>query len=147
MSFQFRYQRVLDVRNLEEDREKAKLAEIQQRLIREKKDLNELEEEIEQLFQRESEARSGRQKAGNIIEMRRYANLLENKIEEQQQVVSEWREKLEEQRQELIDASQRRQVLEKLKENEFEEFQKEVRKDIQRESDEVATQQYHREDT
>ncbi len=146
MAFEFRYQRVLDVRNLEEDREKARFAEVQQRFHREKEKLGDLEQELQELLERESRSRSGRQKAGNIIEMRRYANLLEQKIEAQQQTVKKWKDKLEKQRRKLIKATQKRRVMETLKENDFEEYRDEVQKEAQKVADEVATQQYHREE-
>ncbi len=146
MAFEFRYQRVLDVRNLEEDREKARFAEVQHRYHQEKEELQSLKQELRELLERESTTRQGRQKAGSIIQMRRYAKLLENKIEEQKQTVEEWEEKLEEQRQELIEATQERRVMETLRENDFEKYREEVQKEAQKAADEVATQQYHREE-
>jgi flagellar FliJ protein len=145
MAFQFRYQRILDIRELEEDQEKARFAEIQQKLSGEKRKLREHKQELQELLSSEGKKRKNQTNIQNFLQLQRYAGLLENRIDRQQRVVEEWQEKLNKQRKKLIEASQQRQVMDKLKENDFEEFQEEIRKEEERQNNEIANQQYYRE--
>lgn len=143
MSFQFRYQRILDVRELEEDQEQAEFVEIQNRLREEEQKLEDLKQELEEHFDKARAQRSGNPEA--IQRHRKYARRLNNRIAQQQSVVEEWEQKLEEQREELVEASQKRQVMERLKEQDFEEFQEDIREAEQTEQDDISNQQYFRE--
>ncbi len=145
MAFQFRYQRILDIRELEEDQEKARFAEIQQKLSAEKRKLREHKQELQDLLSSEGKNRKNQTNVQNFLQLQRYASLLENRISRQQRVVEEWQEKLDKQRKKLIEASQQRQVMDKLKENDFEEFQEEIRKEEERQNNEIANQQFYRE--
>jgi flagellar FliJ protein len=144
MSFEFRYQRILDVRELEEDQEQAEFVEIRNRLREEEQKLESLKEELNQHFEKTRDYRKG--SAPALQRFRQHASRLNQKIEEQQNVVEEWEDKLEEQRDELIEASQKRQVLERLKEQDLEEFREELREAEQRQQEEVANQQYHQDE-
>lgn len=147
MSFQFRYQRILDVRNLQEDIEQSEFADVQNRLIEEREKLEDLQNELESLFDDAREVRTG--KTTNVKQFnqfRDYAKRLKKQISDQRNVVEEWERKLEEKRDELIEASQKRQVMETLKEQDFEEFREEIQEQERKEQEEIANRQYFQED-
>ncbi|MFP4687510.1 MAG: flagellar export protein FliJ [bacterium] len=144
MAFHFRYQRILDIRELEEDQEKTRFAEIQQQLSAEKGKLRRDKQELQNILSSEGQKRKKVTDVSNFLQLQRYAKLLENRISRQQKVVDSWQKKLDKQRQKLIEASQQRQVMEKLKENDYEEFQKEMLKEEERQNNEIANQQFFR---
>ncbi len=144
MSFQFRYQRILDVREMEENREKAEFGRIQQRLIQEKRKLDDLQSRMERMFSDFRERQKETRSVEDFLQTREYAAMLENKIAEQQKVIEKWEEKLEEQRERLIEASQNRQVMENLKERDLEEFKEDMRRQELEENNEIANRQHYR---
>jgi flagellar FliJ protein len=147
MSFQFRFQRVLDVREREEDLERIDFAEVQNQYRREVDKLESLKEELDEHYDRIRRQRQGQGGAHRFVQQQEQTEYLLNQIQKQQDVVEEWKEKLEEQREELVEASQRRQVLERLRENEYEEFREDMLRQERRESNEVANRQFYREQT
>ncbi len=144
MSFQFRYQRILDVREMEEDREKAEFGRIQQRLIQEKRKLEELQSRMQQMFSSFRERQKKSQSVQDFLQTREYAAMLENKMSAQQQEIKKWEKKLEKQRERLIEASQNRQVMENLKERDIKEFKEDMRRQELKENNEIANRQHHR---
>lgn len=145
MSFQFRYQRVLEVKETQEDREKAEFGRIQQRLSEEREKLDKLQDKMRQMFDRLRQRREGKQNVQGFLQAQNWAGVLEEKIERQQQVVEKWEEKLENQREQLVEASRERRVFEQLKESDFEEFQEEVRRERLKQNNEIANRQHYQE--
>lgn len=143
MSFQFRFQRVLDVREREEDLEKIDFARAQNRYHQEVEKLEELKNQLEAHYDAIRQQRQAGGGAHQFQQQQDQTEYLLNKIQQQQETVDEWEEKLEEQREELVEASQRRQVLERLKENEYEEFREDMLRQERRESNEVANRQFY----
>lgn len=146
MSFQFRFQRVLDVREQQEDLEEIEFARVQNRLRSERETLEELEQKLEDHYQNMRNSRKMGGSASSFSQQQEYTQYLLGQIERQKEVVEDWERKLEKQREQLIEASQRREVLETLKENDHEEFQKEVLRSERRELNQVAARQYARDE-
>jgi len=144
MSFQFRFQRVLDVREQQEDLEEIEFARVQNRLRSEKQTLEELEQKLDDHYQNIRTRRKAGASASNFSQQQEYTQYLLGQIDRQKEVVEEWEQKLETQREQLIEASQRRQVLERLKENDHEQFQEEVLRRERLELNQVAARQYAR---
>lgn len=144
MAFQFRFQRVLDVREREEDLEKVEFARVQNRYRREVEELEKLKQKLENHYARSRQQRSGQGGVHTFVQQQEHTSYLMEKIQQQQEIVDEWEKKMEEQREELVEASQRRQVMETLRENDYEAFQKEQLSQERREGNEVANRQYYR---
>ncbi len=145
MAFEFRYQRILDVREREEEQEQAALAEVQNRLREERSALDELEDRLDGLYEQARESRKKNPPAHRFQQQLRQAQALKRRIARQREVVEKWEKKRERQRRRLIEASQRKRVMETLKENQFEEYRENRRQEEQRRSNEIATRQYYRE--
>lgn len=146
MSFQFRFQRVLDVREQQEDLEEIEFARVQNRFRSEKETLEQLEQKLDDHYQNIRNRRKMGGRSSSFSQQQDYTQYLLGQIERQKEVVADWEQKLEEQREQLIEASQRREVLQTLKENDHEQFQQEVLRQERRELNEVAARQYARDD-
>lgn len=144
MAFQFRYQRVLDIREMQEDQEKSEFARLQQRVIEERDKLEDLKQQLSEMLEQARRSREGEGNIQDFIQVQEYSRMLKEQIAEQQDVLEEWEEKLEEQREQLVEASQERQVMENLKERDYEEFQEERRRQEQNLNNELATRQHYR---
>lgn len=144
MSFQFRFQRVLDVRERQEDLEQIEFARVQNRYHEEQENLEQLQKKLEQHYEQSRKQREKSGNVGNFQQQQEYSRYIQGQIRRQEEVVQEWKEKLEDQRESLVEASQRRQVLETLRENDHEEFQEELLRREQNELNQVATRQYTR---
>lgn len=145
MAFEFRYQRILDVREREEEQEQAALAEVQNRLREERAVLDELEAKLDGLFDEARESRKHNPRAHQFRRQLQQAQSLRQRIARQREVVETWEKKLDRQRQRLIEASQQKRVMETLRENQLEAYRKKRRREEQRRSNEIATRQYYRE--
>ncbi len=129
---------------MQEDLEKSEFARLQQRVIQERQKLEELQSKLSEMLNQARQNRKGKGNIQNFIQVREYAGILEKQIAAQEKELKEWKEKLEQQREKLIEASQDRQAMENLKENEFEEFQEEQRKQEQDLNNEIATRQHYK---
>lgn len=144
MSFQFRYQRILDVREIEEEQEQVEFAEIQNRLSEERNKLNDLQDELREFFDQNRRKRTGSISVHDLTKSNDYAGVLKKRIEDQKEVVEQWEDKLEDQREKLIEASQKKRVLEALKENDYEEFVEERLDAERKQEDDITNRQYFR---
>lgn len=145
MAFEFDYQRVLDVREIEEDQERAELARIQQRLNQERQKLKDLQQELDELYEQGRRQATGAINPSLYGQLDQYAQKLQNDIQAQRQEIEEWERRRDDQREELVEATQERQVMERLKEHRREAFEKEQRQEEQKRQNEMANQQYYEE--
>jgi flagellar FliJ protein len=141
--FKFRLQAVLEQRKRIENQAKKTYADAQQALIKGSQLLNDLEDVRTTLITELSELRS----TGNFNpdESRLYGEYLAtvNKcIKEQQDWVAELSSTAEAFRLQLVGASQDRQIVDKLKERQHENYISEDNKEQQAECDEMATSRY-----
>ena len=129
-----------DILNLREDKEQnvmEEMSQIQNTLLAQQKDLMELEEEISSI---------GNNSYKTIQELRYqsvYKSNLKEKVQEQNERIIQTGEELEESRQELIEAQKDRKVMEKLKEEDKEKYEKETRRIEQNELDEIAVLKFN----
>ncbi len=144
MAFEFRYQRVLDVRNIEEQVELGEFGKIQKKVSSEQKKLDSLNDEIQKNLQKSRQIFDGRINRQYFLQQQSYLNFLEKSFLQQKNIVKKWRQKLQKQRQRLIEASQRKKVLEKLKEKKLQQFQEKLQLEEQKIVNEVGTRSFFR---
>jgi len=144
--FVYKLQSVLDLKQKLEDEEKRKLADLMQLQAREEQVLKNLQYTRAQRIQEFKEKQC--QGGINVTELQMYAYTIEklkNDIINQQLRLKEIAIMIEEQRQNLIKATQQRKIYEKLKENKQKIWLEEEEYEEKKLIDELATIKYARE--
>ncbi|ATW25663.1 flagellar export protein FliJ [Candidatus Formimonas warabiya] len=136
--FSFSLQTVLNVRMIAEDLAKQELAKTLQQLEDEKKKLVVLREEWEAVC-----ALPFRD-TFNVMHQQYYRDSVMNSIEVQNQAVIQKQEVVNQVRKKALHAERERKVLEKLKDGQVKEYQKQVSAEEQRFIDEVAVLRFAR---
>ncbi|MGM0471507.1 MAG: flagellar export protein FliJ [Bacillota bacterium] len=142
--FEFKLDKVLEYNQQEEDM-------IQQRLAQIRSKLQETQEKLQRLINTKSEIqaelRENETKGVNVQQAVMYRNYLEElnlQINQQRQVVSQIEERFKQCRQELLEKTKDCQMLDKLKEREYQAHRQENFKKEQKIIDELATNCYLR---
>lgn len=144
--YQFKLQKVLDVRKVKEDLIGARVAELEKIIETQKGHLLFLEGRKEEVLVKRREER---ETEGNfqIEEEMFYEWYLEN-LEKKVEIVKTSLKQLEEQmrktREELIEAAVDRKIMEKLKDKDYENFKVEVIRNDQKNLDEITIHRYKR---
>ena len=141
--FRFRLESVLRVREAREDVKKRELGVKMGHLRREEDRMDELEASGRSHDQSREEKGVGRITVRGLMRDFFYARHLEKKQEDQQVLVEQAREDMEGKREELVDASKDKKVLERLKEKKHVEWNKKALKEEQALIDETASQRYN----
>ncbi|MFH1564022.1 MAG: flagellar export protein FliJ [Nitrospirota bacterium] len=142
--FNFKLERVLQVKKHKEDELKTQLADLKREYIWEESALWTLEENLQEQFVILIEKQKKLNNTVEIIWSYNYINRLRQDIETQKKKLEELSEKIKELTQKLIGASQEKQVLENLKQRKFIQFKREIEKQEQEFLDEVGITRYVR---
>jgi flagellar FliJ protein len=146
--FNFKLQRVLQIKKYKEDELKTQLANLKREYLQEQTTLWTLEENLRAQFVILSERQK---KLTNTVEeilwSYNYIVKLREDIENQKKKLDKLNEKIKEVTKKLIGASQERQILENLKERKLNQFRLEVEKEEQDFMDEVGISRYVRKQT
>ena len=140
--FRYRLQNVLDIKFRMEDQARAAFASAQAKLNEEEAKRDAL---IEKMRAYEEEGRSLRENVLNVYNMRDNTRAIDNikeQIEEQEKNIRQAAKVVDQARIRLTDAMQERKIHEKLKENSFEEFKREVNAAESKEVDELVSYTY-----
>lgn len=140
--FIYKLQNVLEIKLKMEDQAKSAFGLAMARLNEEEAKLEALKS---RLFEYEELGRRMREDVLNIMDMRDNTRALENlkeQIEEQMKQVARAQREVELARQKLTEAMQERKIQEKLKENSFEEFKRELNAAESKEIDELVSYTY-----
>ncbi len=135
-AFNFNLEKVLNVRNIQED-----IA--QNNYMKAKKKKEEIKDELDKLNETKNETFNFlRNKANSSVEMtlqaRRFLQLHKKKIDNQKSVLEKQKHVLQKKQREMIEKQKKRKVLDKLREKEYYSFYKEQMKAEQKELDEIA---------
>ena len=149
--FKFRLEKVLDLRKKKEEERERELAELKKLLAKEEQFLQQLQRESTALRRKIARLQDENDRSLDIEELLRHSDYLEHlrdkilsQIETVKQVISD----VENKRQELVEASKEKKVIEKLKEQQYKRFRTAVEEWEQRTLDEIGTSNYsHRRDT
>lgn len=120
--FNFRFQNVLDVRKIYEEKALAEFAAQQQELQKEQEALKKIEEQKLKLI---NDIRDMQGKSLNIFEIVLGSSNFKQcrkRESEQKERIAEEKKKTDRKREELLEASKKRKMMEKLRSNDFEKF-------------------------
>jgi len=140
--FKYRLQNVLDIKLRMEEQEKAAFAAANTRLLEEEAKMQNL---LDRRDEYEEAGRKLREAVLNVYEMRENSRAIDNlkeQIEIQKKEVTKAQSLVEVARRRLTDAVQERKIHEKLKENSFEEFVRDVNAAESKEIDELVSYTY-----
>lgn len=143
--FQFRLQRVMEMKEEVEKQRMVDLAEVKKRVTRELEALEKLREEDQNCRAHIKER--GSQKRINPATMDmiyRYLKKLEADIDTQQGKVSDVKDEMEKKRQVLLDAAKERKILEKLKDRKKSDYLSDLSKKEQKTLDEISAVKFSR---
>jgi len=145
-NYAFRLQKVLKAKKIKQDVEQRKLAE-------EKQHLQEQEQELQKLKSRElrllEEVKKQRLQTSRGHEIRNYSSYqrqVQKYVNQQHEEVEKAHHRVTRQRRDLIDAAQETQILDKLKEKDYNKFLKETGRREQKRLDELSQFQPYRKD-
>lgn len=143
--FNFKLERVLQVKKYKEDELKTQLADLRREYLQEEAILWTLEENLQEQFVLLIEKQRNLTRAITQIQWSyNYIIKLYRDIESQKKKLEELAEKIKELTQKLLGASQEKQVLENLKQRKWTQFKLEVEKQEQEFMDEVGITRYGR---
>lgn len=138
MGYSFRLEKVLNYKENIENIKKGEYGDINRRLNNEEEKLLNYNIHKEDLLTKKYESI----KNTNVANLKLYNNYLQeisSNIEKQEMVISNIKEELEKTKEELLVAMREKKVFEKLKENDYNEFLKEVKKDEEKLVDGIVT--------
>ena len=136
MGYKFTYQKILDVRNIQEDQKSTETASTQ-------RELKEKQEKLEKLRELKTKHVNGNGEKTNsnpheMLLNDFYLNQVNNKLENQQKEVEKKESELKEKRAELLEATKSKKIMDKLKETEFRNYKKEEDRKDQKDLDEIG---------
>jgi len=144
--FNFKLQRVLQIKKYKEDQLKIELANLKREYIQQESILWTLEENLrEQFILLDEKQRNLTNRIEEILWSYNYILKLQQDIKNQKKRLEELNEKINEITTRLIGASQEKQILENLKERKFNQFKLELEKQEEEFMDEVGITRYIRE--
>ncbi|MCE5249601.1 flagellar export protein FliJ [bacterium] len=145
--FRFRLENVLRLRTVEEEKKKREFGIALGRFNLEVLELNRINGEIDSHEKTMEERGQG---AVSVSELRRnfnYARALDNKSLKQKKKVKEKEKFKDKKRDELARSTQRKKIIERLKDRDREEYDRAVIKEEQAFIDELTTERYHNPDS
>lgn len=125
--FNFKLERVLNYKETIENYKKNRYGMVKQKLDREESILNNFNEYKRSLID-EKNSLSANIKVGDFRIYSSYINTLNDKIKQQEEVVINTKHELEKAKSEMVEAVKEKKTFEKLKENEYEKYIYELKK-------------------
>lgn len=144
--YQFKLQKVLDVRKVKEDLIGARVAELEKIIETQKGHLLFLEGKKEEVLvkRREERETEGSFQVEEEMFYEWYLENLERKVEVVKTSLKQLEEQMRKTREELIKAAVDRKIMEKLKDKDYESFKVEVIRNDQKNLDEITIHRYKR---
>ncbi|MFC1513499.1 flagellar export protein FliJ [candidate division KSB1 bacterium] len=144
--FNYRLQRVLDIKNTIEEVKRRDFLTAQSKLIDEENELKKIFE-IRENYQKDLSEQEKREIDLKIIQLYyNFFNSLELRMKYQNNMINLAKEEMEKRREILVEAVKETKVLEKLKEKKLEEYNYEAGKEEQSINDEISGGQFFKED-
>ncbi|BER91332.1 flagellar export protein FliJ [Atrimonas thermophila] len=144
MGYNFKLQKVLDVKKVREELIEVKLAELEKLAERQRRELIIMEEARKEYMAQRTREREQGERLMEEAFFEKMLDNLERKIEELKSYLRELERQIAQTKEELVCASLERKVMEKLREKDYQEFSLNVQKSNQKLLDEVAIQMYLR---
>ena len=144
--FRFRLESLLRFRAAKEEEKKREFGIVLGHLKHEEAQYNAIANNIDQHNRFMEESGQGKISVRTLMRNFFYARSLEKTKSEQKKAVKKAEELVGEKRSELTEATKKKRILERLKENKLEEYNQSVTKEEQALIDEFATQRYNNQD-
>ena len=135
MTFKFSYQKILDVKQIQEDQKSLEVVSAQNELEKEKDELSELEKE-KLCTLKNSENNS--QNSLDLMRKNSFINSFNQNIDKQKLRIKKTKETLSSKKDELLNASKSRKIMDKLKESHLKKFNIEQNRIEQNQIDEIG---------
>ncbi len=135
MTFKFSYQKILDVKQIQEDQKSLEVVSAQNELEKEKDELSELEKE-KLCTLKNSENNS--QNSLDLMRKNSFINSFNQNIDKQKLRIKKTKEILSSKKDELLNASKSRKIMDKLKESHLKKFNIEQNRIEQNQIDEIG---------
>ena len=135
MTYKFSYQKILDVRQIQEDQKSSEVASAQNELDLEKDQLSELEKEKSSTLKQKENVNDN---ALELLRKNSFVNQANENIEKQRKRIKEKEQNLSSKQGELLEASKSRKIMDKLKETDLEKFKLEQSRKNQNQLDEIG---------
>lgn len=126
--FNFKLEKVLNYKETVENEKKTKFAQIKQRLHKEESLLDDYYKQKKSIIE-EKNSFNENIKAGELYLYNLYINTINKKIERQKSIILKTKEELNKAKDEMLNAVKEKKIFEKLKENKYEEFISEQKKE------------------
>jgi flagellar FliJ protein len=139
--FVFRLQKVLDHRSRIEENKKQVFAKSRIQYLNEKEKLDILNDTLKGFYSRDGQKNTS---AFSYIAAYNYSTLMEERIEDQEKVVSVCEEDMNKKKDEFNVSRKDRKIIDKLKENALQEYNADIEKREQKMNDEFALYKYVR---
>ncbi|MAJ44974.1 MAG: flagellar export protein FliJ [Candidatus Marinimicrobia bacterium] len=135
MTFKFSYQKILDVKQIQEDQKSLEVVSAQNELEKEKDELSELEKE--KLFTLKN-SENNSQNSLDLMRKNSFINSFNQNIDKQKLRIKKTKEILSSKKDELLNASKSRKIMDKLKESHLKKFNIEQNRIEQNQIDEIG---------
>ena len=140
MAYKFRLQKVLDVKEKEEDNKKNEMSLVNFEIEKAKKQLTELYDELEENHKYRQDKNSNGSSIQELLELNKYIDYLKNTaIRQKIDEIEMLQRKLEGKKEEFIDIRRQRKSYENLKDKDYHKFLEKESKDEEKIIDEIVS--------
>lgn len=138
VDFNFRLEKVLNYKKTLEDYKKSQYGIAQKNLFDEEDKLAKFNK-YKNIVKNEKNQTVIKTNIGNLAMYNNYINDLSRKIKSQEQIVNKTRKDAEEAKEEMITAVKEKKIFEKLKEQEYEEYLYQLKRDEEKQTDAIVS--------
>ncbi|MCD4828108.1 MAG: flagellar export protein FliJ [Candidatus Cloacimonetes bacterium] len=138
--FEFSLQKVMEVRQTEEKVLQRVLADARHKLLEAREDLEALLHKLDQHLERKGKMHSVTMNSARYMLLQNYIQLLEENIDISRKRIVELEKEENEAREKLLEKSKQKKAIEKLRDNRFDEYRREMKKEEQVFLDEITAQ-------
>lgn len=142
--FKFKLQKALEIKEKEEEEKRIELLEKQKILERELGKLSEIEDEITKTLDSYSMSKNGSLDINTMLSYENFLKKLKGNKESQVEVVKLYKNKVEECKENFLEARKDKKIFEKLKEKSYEKYMEESLREEQKFIDELSSNMYNR---
>ena len=140
MAYRFSYQKILDVKQIQEDQKSTEVVLARNELNKEKDTLSELEDKKSKALNDEKVTNKN---SADLLRHNSYVKQVNQTIEKQKIQIQKKDEMLSSKKDELLEASKSRKILDKLKESDLKKYNLEQNRKEQKEIDEIGAKIAH----
>ncbi len=138
VDFNFRLEKVLNYKKTLEDYKKSQYGVVQKKLFDEENKLAKFNQ-YKNSVKNEKNQTVTKTNIGNLAMYNNYINDLSRKIKLQERIVNKTRKDAEEAKEEMITAVKEKKIFEKLKEQEYEEYLYQLKRDEEKQTDAIVS--------